>query len=61
MCFFGGYRGYMEKRSKNSEESTKYGEFISSYFNWIVPEKQNEKARELQNITNTKKKNNKNN
>ena len=40
-----------------ADDSTKYGEFISSYFAWIPPEEQKRKVEELQNIT---KKNNRN-
>ena len=33
------------------EDETKYGEFISSYFGWISPSKQKERAEELNNMT----------
>ena len=33
------------------EDSTKYGEFISSYFAWITLERQKEEAEKLENIT----------
>lgn len=33
------------------EDSTKYGEFISSFFAWIPLSEQKEKAERLQNIT----------
>ncbi len=33
------------------EDTTKYGEFISSYFAWITLEKQKETAKNLENIT----------
>ena len=33
------------------EDTTQYGEFISSYFAWITLEKQKEIAKELENIT----------
>ncbi len=33
------------------EDTTKYGEFISSYFAWITLEKQKEEAEKLENIT----------
>ena len=33
------------------EDSTKYGEFISSYFAWISLPEQKEKAKWLENIT----------
>ena len=33
------------------EDVTKYGEFISSYFAWIEPEKQKEKAQKMEKMT----------
>ena len=36
------------------EDSTKYGEFVSSYFAWIPLSKQKENAKRLQNITKKK-------
>ena len=39
------------------EDSTKYGEFVSSYFAWIPLPEQKEKAKRLQNITKKKEKN----
>ena len=33
------------------EDSTKYGEFVCSYFAWVSLPEQKEKAEELQNIT----------
>lgn len=41
------------------EDATEYGEFISSYFAWIPPEKQKERAKELQNMTKKEIKNGK--
>ena len=38
------------------EDYTKYGEFISSYFAWISLPKQKERVKELENISNNKKK-----
>lgn len=38
------------------EDTTKYGEFVSSYFAWLTLDRQKKTARELENIT---KKNNK--
>lgn len=38
----------------NVEDTTKYGEFISSYFAWIPPEKQKEKSEKLDNMTKKK-------
>lgn len=36
------------------EDTTKYGEFISSYFVWLTPEKQKNKAKEMNNMTKKK-------
>lgn len=33
------------------EDTTKYGEFVSSYFAWLTPEKQKKKANEIENMT----------
>ena len=30
------------------EDTTKYGEFVSSYFEWITPDEQKQKAKELE-------------
>ena len=38
------------------EDSTKYGEFVSSYFAWVPLREQKEKALELQNMTKNDKK-----
>ena len=40
-----------EKDKFNVEDTTKYGEFISSYFAWVPPEKQKEKSKEMDNMT----------
>ena len=48
----------LEEKYEVGEDSTKYGEFISSYFAWISLPNQKERAEELQNMT--KRKNNKN-
>lgn len=37
--------------NEENEDVTKYGEFISSYFVWITPERQKKKAEELAKIT----------
>lgn len=37
------------------EDSTKYGEFISSYFAWISLPNQKEKVKKLENMTNKDK------
>lgn len=33
------------------EDTTKYGEFISSYFGWMTLNEQKQKAKKLQNMT----------
>ena len=43
------------KTDKAREDSTKYGEFISSYFAWIPLPEQKEKVNKLENITKDKK------
>ena len=44
-----------EKDKKIEEKTTKYGEFISSYFAWMSLDKQKEEADKLSNITDDKK------
>lgn len=39
---------------KEKEDSTKYGEFISSYFGWTTLKKQKQRAEELEDITKKK-------
>ena len=50
----------MEKRKANKkeigEDATKYGEFISSFFGWITPKHQKERAEELENLGKEKRK-----
>ena len=41
------------KKNIKNEDSTKYGEFVSSYFEWLSPSQQKEKAKELENMTKT--------
>ena len=41
---------------KVGEDSTKYGEFISSYFAWETLPEQKEKVKELQDMTKNNKK-----
>ena len=43
-------------RHEVGEDSTKYGEFISSFFAWIPLEKQKERADRLAKITEKKNK-----
>ena len=52
----------MERREEPEvgEDSTKYGEFVSSYFAWIPLPEQKEKAKRLQNITKKDEKERKN-
>ena len=45
------------EKTEVGEDSTKYGEFISSYFAWVSLPEQKEKVEKLQEIT--KKKENK--
>ena len=42
------------KSSENEEHSTRYGEFITSYFAWLPLSVQKEKVNDLENITNKK-------
>lgn len=44
-----------EKRIKKKEDGTKYGEFVCSTYHWLPPEKQKDRADELNEMT--KKKN----
>lgn len=47
----------MEKEHKEeSEDVTKYGEFVTSYFAWIPTEKQKDIVQRLEKITNKNKK-----
>ena len=41
----------LEEKYEVGEDSTKYGEFISSYFAWISLPNQKERAEELENMT----------
>lgn len=47
-----------KKKSKDSigevEDTTKYGEFVSSYFAWLTLEKQKENAKEMEKMTKEK-------
>ena len=45
-----------ETSEEVGEDSTKYGEFISSYFAWVSLPDQKEKVEELENITKKKEK-----
>lgn len=43
------------RREKRIEDSTVYGEFIPSEFGWVTPQKQKEKAKEMERITKKKR------
>lgn len=43
-------------KEENMEDVTKYGEFISSYFAWVPPEKQKNVVKKLENMTKNEKK-----
>lgn len=38
-------------KDKETEDVTKYGEFVSSYFAWLTPENQKKRAKELNDMT----------
>ena len=38
-------------RLESTEDVTKYGEFVSSYFAWLTLDKQKEKANQMEHIT----------
>lgn len=42
--------------SDNVEEITQHGEFISSCFVWLTPERQKKRAKEIDNMTKKSKK-----
>lgn len=46
----------IEDEKTNLEDSTKYGEFVPSFFNWMTLDEQKNRSEELNNMT----KNNKN-
>lgn len=43
-----------KKNSKDIEDTTKYGEFVSSYFAWVTLEKQKQNAKEMDKMTKAK-------
>ena len=59
------YKTKMENERKNTsnenkcekEDTTKYGEFVSSFFNWNTLKEQKKTANKLQNITENSAKN----
>ena len=54
-----GVNSELEEKYEVGEDSTKYGEFISSYFAWISLPNQKERAEELHNMTKVKNDKNK--
>lgn len=42
-------------KKETSEDATKYGEYVSSFFGWITPKHQKERAEELENLGKEKK------
>ena len=46
----------MSVENMNQEDSTKYGEFVSSYFGWMTLDNQKRRASELENMTKRNKK-----
>ncbi len=44
------------EKKKTGEVATKYGEFVSSFFGWITPKHQKERAEELEKLSGQKKK-----
>lgn len=46
----------MRKDEDEIEDSTKYGEFVSSYFAWLTLDGQKQRAKELDNKTKSEKK-----
>lgn len=45
------YRRILMEEKERKEDTTKYGEFIPSYFAWLTLEKQKENANKLSDIT----------
>lgn len=43
-----------KKSNEDIEDTTKYGEFISSYFAWTTLEKQKQNAKEMDKMTKNK-------
>ena len=41
----------IESIKGNREDATKYGEFIPTFFTWLTPKEQKEKAEEMENMT----------
>ena len=41
----------IQEEIENSEDTTKYGEFVTSYFAWIPLEMQKDKAKKMEDMT----------
>lgn len=42
------------ENDNNIEDTTKYGEFVSSYFAWLTLERQKDKAKSMEKMTKNK-------
>lgn len=54
VSFFIGGKFMDKKHIDENEDVDKYGEFVCSYFAWLQPSSQKEKAKELSNMTKKK-------
>ena len=58
MFFMINYKGAKKEvkqpREVREDDTTKYGEFVSSYFGWVSLTKQKERTKELENMTKKK-------
>ena len=46
--------------NNKKDNTTKYGEFVSSFFSWVTPTEQKNRAKELEDMTKKKVKDNNN-
>ena len=49
-CIFLSKKNFNDE-NENIEDTTKYGEFVSSYFAWLTPERQKKRAKEIDKMT----------
>ena len=47
----GDNKDVIKNSSEHYEDVTQYGEFVTSYFAWLPPEKQKERAKEIDDMT----------
>ena len=47
----GDNKDVIKNSSEHYEDATQYGEFVTSYFAWLPPEKQKERAKEIDDMT----------